>query len=270
MAETLIAMENELYDDAGVAPGDVWRRGRSCRNAAMRQPTRCRSLSPRPTAPTFHVSFRDSMSRSEFIFPTARGRSASTASARHRRPATGGSPSSASTPHVLPDGSIAPTGEVSNFLYHNVFEDDVLDVTTPFGDVVLPDDDAPLLLISAGIGCTPSSECCTTSPRRVMTDRSRCCTPTAPQAPMRTVHSSANWSIGTTVGRDAPLVRGHGLPPTNRRDPLRPSRPGRRGHRPWHPGLPLRTAPVHARHPSGPAGQGHARDSHSLRDLRAR
>jgi len=46
-------------------------------------------------------------------------------------------------------------GEVSNFLYQNVFEDDIVTVSTPFGDLVLQDDDAPLLLVSAGIGCTP-------------------------------------------------------------------------------------------------------------------
>lgn len=55
----------------------------------------------------------------------------------------------------MSDVTSVPAGEVSNFLYDNVFEGDVLDVTTPFGDAVLPDDDAPLLLISAGIGCTP-------------------------------------------------------------------------------------------------------------------
>lgn len=50
---------------------------------------------------------------------------------------------------------MAPAGEVSNFLYGNVFEGDILSVTTPFGDLVLADDDAPLVLVSAGIGCTP-------------------------------------------------------------------------------------------------------------------
>ena len=88
--------------------------------------------------------------QSEFIFPTGPVRFDSTYQRAHpaRR-------------------VFAPTGEVSKYLYDNVFEGDVLDVTTPFGDVVLPDDDAPLLLISAGIGCTP----------------------TAPPVPTRTAHS---------------------------------------------------------------------------------
>jgi nitric oxide dioxygenase len=48
-----------------------------------------------------------------------------------------------------------PDGEVSNFLYNNAFEGSELSVTTPFGDLMMPDDDSPLLLASAGIGCTP-------------------------------------------------------------------------------------------------------------------
>lgn len=33
-------------------------------------------------------------------------------------------------------------GEVSAFLHEHVFEGDTLKVSTPFGDLVLPDDDA--------------------------------------------------------------------------------------------------------------------------------
>jgi nitric oxide dioxygenase len=51
--------------------------------------------------------------------------------------------------------AIVPAGEVSNFLHHNVFEGDGLDVSAPFGDMVLDQGDAPLVLLSAGIGVTP-------------------------------------------------------------------------------------------------------------------
>ena len=44
---------------------------------------------------------------------------------------------------------------MSNFLHHNVFEGDELSVSAPFGDMVLDGSDAPLVLVSAGIGCTP-------------------------------------------------------------------------------------------------------------------
>ncbi len=53
------------------------------------------------------------------------------------------------------DGSAIPEGEVSNYLHRNVFEGDELMVSPPAGDLILEDDDAPLLLISAGIGATP-------------------------------------------------------------------------------------------------------------------
>ncbi|MFJ5999063.1 universal stress protein [Streptomyces sp. NPDC092370] len=49
----------------------------------------------------------------------------------------------------------APEGEVSNQLHGSVRTGDELTLSAPFGDVVLDDTDTPLLLISAGIGCTP-------------------------------------------------------------------------------------------------------------------
>ncbi|MFD3484869.1 globin domain-containing protein [Streptomyces sp. NPDC058665] len=49
----------------------------------------------------------------------------------------------------------APEGEVSNHLHRTVRGGDELTLSAPFGDVVLDDADSPLLLVSAGIGCTP-------------------------------------------------------------------------------------------------------------------
>lgn len=48
-----------------------------------------------------------------------------------------------------------PDGEVSTWLYENAQVGTVLDVSQPAGDVVLDDSDAPLVLVSAGIGVTP-------------------------------------------------------------------------------------------------------------------
>lgn len=49
-----------------------------------------------------------------------------------------------------------PAGEVSCYLHEHVCAGDVVRVSAPFGDVVLDEeDDTPLLLASAGIGCTP-------------------------------------------------------------------------------------------------------------------
>ncbi|CAL9649554.1 globin domain-containing protein [Streptomyces sp. enrichment culture] len=49
----------------------------------------------------------------------------------------------------------APEGEVSHHLHRTVGTGDELTLSTPFGDVVLDEVDSPLLLLSAGIGCTP-------------------------------------------------------------------------------------------------------------------
>ena len=154
MAQTLISMENGLYADADVAAGDVWRRV---------------VVSKRRNETADSVSFTVSSIDGAELPGFAPGQYVSVGvhlpdGARQIRQYSLCSAPSAGdwritvkriNAHALPDGSIAPTGEVSNFLYDNVFEGDILDVTTPFGDVVLAEDDAPLLLISAGIGCTP-------------------------------------------------------------------------------------------------------------------
>ncbi|MEV0414890.1 globin domain-containing protein [Streptomyces sp. NPDC050448] len=49
----------------------------------------------------------------------------------------------------------APEGEVSNQLHRTVLTGGELTLSAPFGDVVLDDADTPLVLVSAGIGCTP-------------------------------------------------------------------------------------------------------------------
>ncbi|KRF09207.1 hemin transporter [Arthrobacter sp. Soil782] len=48
-------------------------------------------------------------------------------------------------------------GEVSPVLYNDVAVGDVIEVSNPYGDVTLADGNAPLVLATAGIGCTPSA-----------------------------------------------------------------------------------------------------------------
>ncbi|MFI6448706.1 globin domain-containing protein [Kitasatospora sp. NPDC050543] len=52
-------------------------------------------------------------------------------------------------------GGATPDGEVSGWLHEHVRPGDRLAVSRPFGDLTLADGDTPLLLASAGIGCTP-------------------------------------------------------------------------------------------------------------------
>ncbi|WP_037603607.1 globin domain-containing protein [Streptacidiphilus rugosus] len=49
----------------------------------------------------------------------------------------------------------APDGEVSALLHGTVEEGDLLVLSAPFGDVVPDESEVPLVLVSAGIGCTP-------------------------------------------------------------------------------------------------------------------
>lgn len=49
----------------------------------------------------------------------------------------------------------APDGQVSGWLHENAVPGTILDVSQPAGDVVLDASDAPLVLVSAGIGITP-------------------------------------------------------------------------------------------------------------------
>ncbi|QKW48640.1 globin domain-containing protein [Streptomyces buecherae] len=52
-------------------------------------------------------------------------------------------------------GDDAPDGEVSAFLHDHVRAGDHLALSAPFGEVTLDDSDRPVVLVSAGIGCTP-------------------------------------------------------------------------------------------------------------------
>lgn len=154
MANTLIAMEAGLYEKAGVAAGDVWRSVRVARRVHQSADTVSFTLtsvdgSALPTfAPGQYVSVAVRLpdgARQIRQYSLACGPTDAEWRITVKR----------IVGQTLPDGSDAPAGEVSNFLYNNVFEGDELSVSLPFGDLVLPEDDAPLLLISAGIGCTP-------------------------------------------------------------------------------------------------------------------
>lgn len=154
MAETLIAMEAGLYQRAGVAVGDVWRdvRVRDRRHES-------------PDTLSFVLASLDGSALPKF----APGQYLSVGvlladGARQIRQYSLSSAPSSSDWRItvkriagqLDDERVAtPAGEVSNYMHDNVFEGDVLSVTTPFGDLTLQPDNSPILLASAGIGCTP-------------------------------------------------------------------------------------------------------------------
>lgn len=153
LANTLIEMEQGLYDDAGVAPGAVWR------SLVVR-----RRDQQSPDTVSFELGALDSS-------PLPQARAGQYVSVAVRLPDGARqirqySLTRASQPELwsisvravsarkTKDG-IAPAGEVSNFLHENLFEGDEVEASAPFGELTLTEGESPLVLISAGIGITP-------------------------------------------------------------------------------------------------------------------
>ena len=137
MADTLIALERDLYAAAGVSDGDVFRR--------MRVTGRSDDLSG---AVLVTVAGAER-------FTTLPGQYVSVGV-------------------TLPDGArqlrqyslvnsgggdltfaVKPAGEVSEWIRANLRVGDLVDITVPFGDLPTPGSGVPLTLVSAGIGVTP-------------------------------------------------------------------------------------------------------------------
>ncbi|MFK3729092.1 globin domain-containing protein [Streptomyces sp. NPDC088090] len=146
MANALIALESRLYQEAGVENGEVWRPVRISERHEETADTVSLVLtdpdgSPLPPfRPGQYVSVRVTLPDGahqirQYSLSSAPGR-----------------PSWRITVKRV-DGD--PAGEVSNRLHSHAAAGDVLEVSAPFGDLVLPEDDGPLLLASAGIGSTP-------------------------------------------------------------------------------------------------------------------
>ncbi len=137
MAQTLIDMERALYEEAGVAAGEVYRRGR---------------VTSRADDP------------SGVILVTVGGLDVDFEPGQY-----------VSVGVTLPDGArqlrqyslvnapgrgeltfaVKPAGEVSGWIRDHLHVGDLIDVTVPFGDLPAPQPGVPLVLISAGIGITP-------------------------------------------------------------------------------------------------------------------
>ncbi|MGQ5635815.1 MULTISPECIES: globin domain-containing protein [unclassified Streptomyces] len=149
MAGALIAQEARLYQEAGVDPREPWRQWTV---AERREETpdgvsfllRPADDGPMPKARAGqYVSVRALMP--DGIHQTRQYSLSSAPGDRLRR----------ITVKRVASVADAPEGEVSTQLHRTVHAGDELTLSAPFGDVVLDDADTPLLLVSAGIGCTP-------------------------------------------------------------------------------------------------------------------
>ncbi|MEV5539862.1 globin domain-containing protein [Saccharopolyspora shandongensis] len=162
MADALIAIEARLYAEAGTPGGDVWRDYRvvGCLpdNDVVTFLARPVDGSPPPASrPGQYVSVQVEL-------PDG--------ARQIRQYSLSGAPADA-VQFTVKKVVGSPDGEVSNHLHERVAEGDVLRIGAPFGDVTLEDGDGPVLLASAGIGCTPMISmlnhlAATGSPRRVI------------------------------------------------------------------------------------------------------
>ncbi len=146
MANALIAVEARLYQEAGVAEGQVWR---SMEIAERHEETTdtvsfvLRHADGTPTGafrPGQYVSVQVTLPDGarqirQYSLSAAPARRAWRISVKRM------------------DGD--PAGEVSSWLHAHARPGDTVEVSAPVGDLVLPEGESPLLLASAGIGCTP-------------------------------------------------------------------------------------------------------------------
>ncbi|WP_078315756.1 globin domain-containing protein [Mycobacterium sp. D16Q16] len=165
MADELIAREKALYGAAGVAPGDVWQQVTVVRRqleSADVAGFELRAVSGELPSflPGQYVSIQITLpdgARQIRQYSLSRGAQEGNWRIAVKRIS----------------GAGTPAGEVSNFIYDNVFEGQQLRVSLPMGEFTLDDSTDPLVLVSAGIGCTPimgmlQELVATQSPREVL------------------------------------------------------------------------------------------------------
>jgi nitric oxide dioxygenase len=148
MANALIALEARLYQEAGVAEGEIWRR---MEITARREETPdIVSLLLRPADGGAIGTFRPG----QYVSVRVRLRDGARQSRQYSLSAAPGRPDWRITVKRA-GGGARPEGEVSAWLHEHAWPGTLLTVSAPFGDLVLPEGDGPLLLASAGIGSTP-------------------------------------------------------------------------------------------------------------------
>ncbi|GAA3129004.1 globin domain-containing protein [Streptosporangium carneum] len=148
MAGALIAMEARVYAEAGADEGRTWRRWRVVGRREETADVVSFQLSPLgddpvpPARPGQYVSVRVRMPDGvhqlrQYTLSSGERDGLRRITVKRVR------------------GGDSPDGEVSTLLHDTVAVGDELTLSAPFGEVTLEDGDAPLVLVSAGIGCTP-------------------------------------------------------------------------------------------------------------------
>jgi nitric oxide dioxygenase len=140
MANALIAIEERLYAGVGVPAGDTWRDYRVLARYQETDDVVTYLVRPvddaplPPSRPGQYVSVQVQLpdgARQIRQYSLSAGRTAAL------------------------QFTVKADGEVSRHLHQHVHDGDLLRVSAPFGDITLDEGDSPVLLASAGIGCTP-------------------------------------------------------------------------------------------------------------------
>ncbi|MGW5271253.1 globin domain-containing protein [Streptomyces sp. NPDC004044] len=148
MANALIAIEDRLYAQQGVAAGDVWRAWEVTARIEETADVATFQLRPADGAPA--PAFRPG----QYVSVQVELPDGARQIRQYSLSSAPGSPVRSITVKRVRGGG-SPDGEVSAHLHAHTRAGDRLRVSAPYGDLVLDAVDAPLLLASAGIGCTP-------------------------------------------------------------------------------------------------------------------
>ncbi|MGW6571190.1 globin domain-containing protein [Streptomyces sp. NPDC054945] len=150
MANALIALEERLYAEQRVVAGDVWREWTVTGRTEETADCATFRIAPADGAPAPTHRPGQYVSVQVELPDGAR---------QIRQYSLITSPGSAvraiTVKRVRGVAAAGPDGEVSNHLHARITTGDTLRVSAPYGDLVLADPAAPVLLASAGIGCTP-------------------------------------------------------------------------------------------------------------------
>ncbi|WP_371654630.1 MULTISPECIES: globin domain-containing protein [unclassified Streptomyces] len=149
MANALIAIEARLYAARGVAAGDVWREWAV--EGRVEETADVATFLLRPADGTPAPGFRPG----QYVSVQVELPDGARQIRQYSLSSAPGSATRSITVKRVRGEDRAPDGEVSRHLHARVQVGDRLRVSAPYGDLVLDDGGAPLLLASAGIGCTP-------------------------------------------------------------------------------------------------------------------
>ncbi|MFC9812055.1 globin domain-containing protein [Streptomyces virginiae] len=150
MANALVAIEERLYAGHRIAAGDVWREWTVTGRSEETADCATFRIAPADGAPApAHLPGQYVSVQVELPDGARQIRQYSLSSA------PGSAVRAITVKRVHGPAAAGPDGEVSNHLHAHVRPGHTLRVSAPYGDLVLQDSGAPVLLASAGIGCTP-------------------------------------------------------------------------------------------------------------------